>query len=156
MAGIGFALERLYRSTSLGDRMASFAHASIVAAGPCLFAVLCIWLIGASISELEGQTTIAAFRALIIYSFALSFVVTAPIALASARLVSDKLHDQRVGEIPGIMLAAFGLAAVLLIISAGALFGVPLDLQAAAVIAAVANCSLMRLIWVACLLASVT
>jgi polysaccharide biosynthesis protein PelG len=156
MAGIGFALERLYRSTSLGDRMASFAHASIVAAGPCLLTVLCIWLIGATITELEGQTTIAAFRALIIYSFALSFVVTAPIALASARLVSDKLHDLRVGDIPGIMLAAFGVSAVLLVVSASALFGVPLDLQAAAVIAAVANCALIGLIWVACLFASVT
>ena len=47
MAGIGFALDRLYRSNSITDRMASFAHASVIAAGPCLFAVLCIWLIGA-------------------------------------------------------------------------------------------------------------
>ena len=51
MAGIGFALERLYRSNSLTDRMASFAHASIVAAGPCLLAVLCIWLISITIQE---------------------------------------------------------------------------------------------------------
>jgi len=42
MAGIGFALERLYRSNSIADRMASFAHGSIVAAGPCLLSVLCI------------------------------------------------------------------------------------------------------------------
>src|ERR1700730_7977649 len=125
MAGIGFALERLYRSTSLGDRVASFAHASIVAAGPCLLAVLCIWLISATISELEGKTTIAAFRALIIYSFALSFVVTAPIALVSARLVSDKLHDLRVADIPGIMLSAFACSAALLVASATALFGLP-------------------------------
>ncbi|MEA3070680.1 MAG: polysaccharide biosynthesis protein PelG, partial [Alphaproteobacteria bacterium] len=68
MAGIGFALERLYRSNSFAGRMASFAHASIVAAGPCLLSVLGIWLISATISELEGKTTIAAFRALIIYS----------------------------------------------------------------------------------------
>src|SRR4029450_7535509 len=93
MAGIGFALERLYRGNSIADRMASFAHASVIAAGPCLAAVLCIWLISATISELEGKTTIAAFRALVIYSFALSFVVTAPIALVSTRLISDKLHD---------------------------------------------------------------
>ena len=56
MAGIGFALERLYRSNSITDRMASFAHASVIAAGPCLAAVLCIWLIGAMITELEGKT----------------------------------------------------------------------------------------------------
>jgi uncharacterized membrane protein len=156
MAGIGFALERLYRSSSLGDRVASFAHASVVAAGPCLLSVLCIWLISATISELEGKTTIAAFRALIIYSFALSFVVTAPIALVSARLISDKLHDLRVADIPAIMLMAFGCSAVLIVVCATALFGLPLDLEPAVVIAAVANCALIGLIWVACLFASVT
>jgi len=156
MAGIGFALDRLYRSTSLTDRVASFAHASVIAAGPCLLSVLCIWLISATISELEGKNIIASFRALIIYSFALSFVVTAPIALVSARLISDKLHDLRLADIPAIMLAAFGASAVLLVGCASALFGLPLDLQSAAVIAAVANCALIGLIWVACLFASVT
>ena len=115
MAGIGFALERLYRSNSIADRMASFAHASIVAAGPCLLSVLCIWLISATINELEGKTTISAFRALIIYSFALSFVVTAPIALVSARFISDKLHDRDVAAVSGIMLAAFGFSAVIIV-----------------------------------------
>ena len=52
MAGIGFALDRLYRSNSISDRAASFAHATVVAAGPCLFAVLCIWLITTFNSEL--------------------------------------------------------------------------------------------------------
>src|SRR5260370_34728353 len=122
MAGIGFALERLYRRGSCADRLPSFAHDSSIAAGPCLLSVLCIWLISATISELEGKTTIAAFRALIIYSFALSFVVTAPIALVSARFISDKLHDLRVADIPGIMLAAFGSSAVLIVPSATALF----------------------------------
>src|SRR5437762_1085573 len=116
MAGIGFALQGLYRSSSIADRIVSIAHASVIAAGPCLFSVLCIWLISNMISELEGRTTIAAFRALIIYSFALSFVVTAPIALVSARLISDKLHDRDVASVPAIVLAAFwstGIVSVL-------------------------------------------
>jgi uncharacterized membrane protein len=118
--------------------------------------VLGIWLISATISELEGKTTIAAFRALIIYSFALSFVTTAPVALVSARLISDELHDFKISNIPGIMLAAFGLSAVLTIAAAVALFGVPLELQPTTVIAAVANCALIGLVWVSCLFASVT
>jgi uncharacterized membrane protein len=156
MAGIGFALERLYRSNSIADRMASFAHASIVAAGPCLLSVLCIWLISATISELEGKTTISAFRALIIYSFALSFVVTAPIALVSARFISDKLHDRDVAAVSGIMLAAFGFSAVIIVAVGTLLFGLVLDLDAAASVAAVANCALIALVWVACLFCSVT
>jgi polysaccharide biosynthesis protein PelG len=156
MAGIGFALERLYRSNSIADRMASFAHASVIAAGPCLAAVLGIWFISATVSELEGRTTVAAFRAVIIYSFALSFVVTAPIALVSARLISDKLHDRKVTAVPAIMLAAFGLTTVSALAFAVLLFGVALDLETAAVVAAVANCALIALVWVACLFSSVT
>src|ERR1700737_456206 len=156
MAGIGFALERLYRSNSFAGRMASFAHASIVAAGPCLLSVLGIWLISATISELEGKTTIAAFRALIIYSFALSFVATAPIALVSARIMSDELHDFRISNIPGIVLAALTFSAVLTIAAATALFAVPLELEPTAAIAAVTNCALIGLVWVSCLFASVT
>src|SRR5436190_6467758 len=156
MAGIGFALDRLYRSGSIADRMASFAHASIVAAGPCLLSVLCIWLISATISELEGRTTIASFRAVIIYSFALSFVLTAPIALVSARVMSDKLHDREVSFISPIMLAAFAFTCLISIGVAAALFGFVLDLDATAAIAAVANCALIALVWVACLFSSVT
>src|SRR5437763_663613 len=156
MAGIGFALERLYRSASLGGRMASFAHASIVAAGPCLLAVVAIWLIGASNNELEGKTTIATFRAVIIYSFALSFVITAPVALVSARLISDKLHDRALAPIPGIMLAGLLFSAALSIGTAAALFGLALGLGWVAAIAAIADCALIALIWVACLFCSVT
>jgi uncharacterized membrane protein len=156
MAGIGFALERLYRSSSIADRMASFAHASIIAAGPCLLSVLCIWLISATISELEGKTTIAAFRALIIYSFALSFVITAPIALVGARLISDKLHDRDVAAVPGIMLAAFCFTTVIIVAVGTLLFGFALDLEPMASVAAIANCALIALVWVACLFCSVT
>ncbi len=156
MAGIGFALERLYRSNSITDRMASFAHASVIAAGPCLAAVLCIWLIGAMITEHEGKTLIAAFRALVIYSFALSFVITAPIALVSARLISDRLHDRAVAAVPGIMLAAFALSAAVIVATGAPLFGLLLDLATTASVAAVANCVLIALIWVACLFCSVT
>src|SRR5712671_4376664 len=123
MAGIGFALNRLYRSDSLANRAVSLGHAMVIAAGPCLFAVIGIYLITTFNVELEGHTTIAAFRALVIYSFALSFVITAPIGLVSCRLISDKLHDRDVGAVPGIVLVAVVLSAVVTFAAAGVLFG---------------------------------
>jgi polysaccharide biosynthesis protein PelG len=156
MAGIGFALDRLYRSNSIADRMASFAHASVIAAGPCLLSVLCIWLISSFNNEMEGRTTIAEFRALVIYSFALSFVVTSPIALVSTRLVSDKLHDREVGAVPGIMLAALALSAAIAVVVAGVLYGLGLDLGGMVTVAAVVNCALIALVWVGSLFCSVT
>ena len=119
MAGIGFALNRLYRSDSLANRAVSLGHATVIAAGPCLFAVLGIYLITILNAEPEGQTTIAAFRALVIYSFALSFVITAPIGLVSCRLISDKLHDRDVAAVPGIVLVAIVLSAVVSVVAAG-------------------------------------
>ena len=156
MAGIGFALDRLYHSNSIADRMASFAHASVIAAGPCLLSVLCIWLIGSFNSELEGRSTISAFRAIVIYSFALSFVVTAPVGLVSARLVSDKLHDRDVAAIPGIMLACLTVGAIAVVGLAGILFGGLLKLNGPVVVAAIVDSALVALIWIGCLFCSVT
>src|SRR5262249_30255376 len=147
MAGIGFALDRLYRSDSIVDRMASFAHASVIAAGPCLLSVLCIWLIGSFNSELEGRSTITALRALVIYSFALSFVVTAPFGLVSARRVSDKLHDRDVAAVPGIMLACLVVGAGVTVSLAVVLFGGLLVLDPPVVMAAVVDSVLVALIW---------
>jgi uncharacterized membrane protein len=156
MAGIGFALDRLYHSNSIADRMASFAHASVIAAGPCLLSVLCIWLIGSFNSELEGRTTISAFRAIVIYSFALSFVITAPVGLVSARLVSDKLHDRDVAAIPGIMLACLSVGAVAVMVASAILFGGRLTLDTPVAAAAMVDCALIALIWIGCLFCSVT
>ena len=156
MAGIGFALNRLYRSDSLANRAVSLGHATVIAAGPCLFAVLGIYLITTLNSELEGQSTIAAFRALVIYSFALSFVITAPIGLVSCRLISDKLHDRDVAAVPGIVLIAVVLSALAVVAAAGVLFGVVLDLDGRTIVAAVVNSAVVGLVWIGCLFCSIT
>jgi len=156
VAGIGFALDRIYRSGSIADHIASFAHASVLAAGPCLLSALCIWLIGSFNNEVEGRTIMAEFRALVIYNFALSFVVTSPIALVSARLVSDRLHDRDVSAVPGLMMAALGFSSVATIVFAILFYDAALDLDAHVAVASVVNCALIAFVWVACLFCSVT
>ena len=156
MAGIGFSLDRLYRSESIADRMAAFAHASIVTAGPCLFSVLCIWLIGVFNSEMEGHSTIAEFRVLVIYSFGLSFVVTSPIAPLSARPLSDRLYERDVGAVSGLMLAAFGFTALSIILASALIYGFLLDLEPAVVVAAIATSALVAFLWIGGLFCSAT
>src|SRR5437762_2798860 len=53
-------------------------------------------------------------------------------------------------------IAAFGLTTVSILVCAALLFGVALDLETTADVAAVANCALIALVWVACLFGSVT
>lgn len=156
MAGIGFALGRLYHSKSLTNHTAAFAHAAIIAAGPCLFSVFAIWLIGSFNEEIEGARIIAEFRALVIYDFALSFVVTSPISLVAVRLVSDRLYDRDVGSILGLALAALGFAGAATVIFSILFYGLTLDLSPLVLIAAVANCALLAFAWVGCLFCSVT
>lgn len=156
MAGIGFALGRLYRSDAITSQAAAFAHASFIAAGPCLFSVLAIWAIGSFNVEVEGRTFIAEFRALVIYNFALSFVITAPISLVAVRLVSDRLHDRDVSSILGLFLAALGLAGAAAMVTAILFYGSTLNLDAFVLVAAVANCALLAFVWVGSLFCSIT
>jgi uncharacterized membrane protein len=146
----------MYRSGSITEQMASFAHASVLAAGPCLLFVLCIWLIGSFNSEAEGHTTIAEFRVLVIYNFALSFLVASPNALVSARLGSDRLHNRDVGAIPGLMLAALGFTGAASIVVAALFYGGALDLDPNVVVASVVNCTVIAFVWVGFLFCSAT
>lgn len=156
MAGIGFALGSLYRSHKIADRVAAYAHAAIVVAGPCIAAVLCIWLIGAIVADTVEQVTIAAFRALIIYCFAISFVITAPLAYVVARLVSDKLHERDVTPVGSLMLAALGSTAVGVAVIAVPVFCFMLKLAFPVLIATVADCALIGFVWVAVLFCGAT
>jgi uncharacterized membrane protein len=156
MAGIGFALGSLYRSHTIADRAAAYAHASIVVAGPCIVAVLCIWLIGAFMADSVEQVTVAAFRALVIYCFAISFIVTAPIAYVSARVVSDKLHERDVTSVSAIMLAAIALTAITTVSIAAPVFRLLFDLDDAVLVATIVDCALIAFVWIGALFCGVT
>jgi uncharacterized membrane protein len=156
MAGIGFALGSLYRSHTIADRAAAYAHAAIIVAGPCIVAVLCIWLIGVFMADTVDQVTISVFRALVIYCFAISFVVTAPIAYVSARLVSDKLHERDVTSIFAIMLAAIALTAIVVVAIAAPLFRFLFNLDDAVLVATAIDCTLIAFVWIGALFSGVT
>ncbi len=156
MAGIGFALGRLYRSHTIADRAAAYAHAAIVVAGPCIVAVLCIWLIGVFMADPVDQVTVSAFRALVIYCFSISFVVTAPVAYVSARLVSDKLHERDVTSISAIMLAAIAMTAIVMVAIAVPFFRLLFALDDAVFVATVVDCMLIAFIWIGALFCGVT
>ena len=75
MAGIGFQLRKLSRQDTLSSVVAAVGHAAVIAAGPWLFTIMSLAAITLSTERVAGLETLAAFRIVIIYAFAISLVV---------------------------------------------------------------------------------
>jgi uncharacterized membrane protein len=119
----------------------------VIAAGPWLFTIFSLATITAFTERLAGAEALATFRATIIYGFATSLVVSAPVTIVATRLLADNLWKRTVEPIRGILVAAmaFAIAAVSLAVAGlVAYFKVPFDLA----LALYATTATVSLIWV--------
>ena len=89
MAGIGFQLRKLSREDTLSSVIAAVGHAAVIAAGPWLFTILSLAGITLTTERIAGLETLAAFRIVIIYVFAISLVLTAPNVNTSTQSVPN-------------------------------------------------------------------
>ena len=110
MAGIGFQLRTLSRQDTLSSMVAAAGHAAVIAAGPWLFTILSLAAITLTTERVVGLDTLATFRIVIIYAFAVSLVLTAPVTMVATRLVADALWLKKPEAIPPLLLGAFTLA----------------------------------------------
>ena len=110
MAGIGFALRTLGRQETLSALVKASGHAAVIAAGPWLFTVFSLATISGLAEQIVGQATLASFRAVIIYAFATSLVLAAPITIVATRLVADQLWQGETGKIRALLISGFVLA----------------------------------------------
>ena len=107
MAGIGFALRSLARQESLSALVKASGHAAIIAAGPWLFTIFSLATITALVERIVGGDTLATFRAIIIYAFATSLVLVAPVTIVATRLVADELWRHETGKVRALLIAGF-------------------------------------------------
>ena len=108
MAGIGFEIRRLGRQETLTSMASAFGHAAVVAAGPWLFTIFSLAFITLSVERIVGLDALANFRIVIIYAFAISLVLTAPVTIIATRLVADRLWLKDTSGVRGLLLAAYG------------------------------------------------
>jgi uncharacterized membrane protein len=148
MAGIGFQLRALSRQETLSSVVAAAGHAAVIAAGPWLFTILALASITMLTEEIAGRDTVATFRIVVIYAFAVSLVLTAPVTIIATRRVADALWLKRPQDVPPLLFGAFAWA----MIAAGAgvaalclMFKPPAPIA----IALAAMSLLVALIWVA-------
>lgn len=148
MAGIGFALRELARRETLSSVLSAAGHSAIIAAGPWLFTIASLAAITAASERLAGHETLATFRAVIIYAFATSLVLTAPIAIVATRLLADQLWQRQTERVRPLLVAAMVLAIAIVGLGVGALvlyFNMPPKLA----MALYAVTCVVAMIWIA-------
>lgn len=110
MAGIGFELRRLSREQSLSGLVSALGHAAVIAAGPWLFTIASLATITLIAEQVAGLQTLATFRAVIIYAFAVSLVLTAPVTIVATRLVADALWLKKAERVRPLLFGAYAAA----------------------------------------------
>jgi len=148
MAGIGFELRKLSRQESLSSVLAAGGHAAVIAAGPWLFTIASLATISITVERFVGLDALADFRAIIIYAFAISLVITAPVTMVATRLVADALWSKKPERVRPLLLAAIGLSSALVAIGVIAL-SVYFQLSLSTAIALGSATMTVALIWVA-------
>ncbi len=147
MAGIGFELRKLAERDTLSTVLAAGGHAAVIAAGPWLFTILALAAIGITTERLVGLDRLADFRVVIIYIFAVSLVLAAPVTMVATRLVADALWLKRPADIRPLLIAA--LATSLCCVGAGSLvLSLCFQPPASVVAPLVAGSMLVGLIWI--------
>jgi uncharacterized membrane protein len=148
MAGIGFQLRNLAQRDSLSSIVAAAGHAAIIAAGPWLFTILALGFVALITEPIAGLATLSDFRAIIIYSFAVSLVFAAPVTIVATRLVGDALWRKQPERVPSLLVAALAASLVPVALAIMPLL-VLLRPPASEAIALVVGCLLVAMIWVA-------
>ncbi len=148
MAGIGFALRALTRNETLSSVVAASAQAAIIAAGPWLFTIASLTAITATSGPAGGHAVLETFRAVIIYAFATSLTLAAPVTIVATRLLADQLWQRRTDRIRPLLVAAMALAVAAVATGVGLIvvyFAVPFALAVSLMMVA----SIVAMIWVA-------
>src|SRR5690606_2118444 len=91
------------------------------------------------------QTTV--FRVLVIYSFALSLIVTVPISLETTLRVSSLLFERRFSEVQAVYFGALVVTAATTLLAGWLVFGVLLRLPGELLLAALFCLMQVSLLW---------
>lgn len=146
MAGIGFELNKLARRDDLMGIAGAYMHSAFAIAGPWLFTVVALafttYLYGGESSE-EFMN----FRAVIVYNYSFSLVLSAPVYMIMTRYLADQIHVKNVLSTPTVMLESMILVFLsnmaLAVFFYGFYFNMTIELR----LAAFANMFLISGVW---------
>lgn len=149
MAGIGFALQALSRRNTLSAGFAAFAISAVISVGPWLFTVLSVAGINLATVSQTGLHALSEMRIIIIYNFAISLVLSGPIAVVTTRFLADGLYARDMRNAPGALFAALALVFVTQMPVALILYCYVANLTPAMQLISVASYLVVACLWVA-------
>lgn len=115
MAGIGFALKRMFQKETFTNRALAYLYSSFIAAGPWILSVLSINILLFVLSLVDVNITERnLFSATIVYSFIFSQILVSPVQLVVTRYISDNLYLKQYDRIKSTFI---GINNLVLIVS---------------------------------------
>lgn len=147
MAGIGFTLQKLTQKDDLFGVVHAYAVAMLAAAGPWIFTICALAGITNVYTNFFGMEGLLNFRVIIIYNFAFSLVLSAPVFMVATRYIADNIHRRNVTNVPSIMIGTM-IQSYAIQLPVGAIFylgmvELPLSLQLSAML----NLFLLTTVW---------
>ena len=91
MAGIGFKLQRILHEDSYTSTARGYLYAAILSAGPWLFTITSLALIGPLTATVLGDADQNLFRSLVIYAYMLSLATCGPGQMIASRHLADRM-----------------------------------------------------------------
>ena len=148
MAGASLSLRELARRDDASGMLLSYAQAALITSGPWLMtvaAVAAVSRIGLAYVDLQ---TMAVFRSILIYNFALSLVLSGPVLLVATRFLADSRYSGADDFGRSILVSAMALVYGVGVLASLPFYGLAPDLAPAVRIAAIANYFMVAGIWV--------
>lgn len=147
MAGIGFALRKLSRQDNLLGIVQGYALSAVVSMGPWLLTILALTAINVVGGRLGGMGPVADFRAVVIYNFAFSLVLSGPLLVVLTRYLADRIFERRLDGVQGAFLAALAVNLAVQAPPVALFYGLAVTLEPAARVHAVVDFLLIGGIW---------
>jgi len=147
VAGIGFALRKLSKRDDLLGIVQGFTHSSLASSGPWLITILALGSIGILTANVIHYSELTNFRIVIIYNFAFSLVLSAPMVALTTRCLSDQIYEKNVRNAPGMLLGSLLIVYLTQIPIAVFYYFYHVNLEPLARVAAFVNLFLISGIW---------
>lgn len=109
MAGIGFTLRKLARQDNLAGVMQGYALSSVISMGPWLFIILTLTAFNMVGGWVGSPMVITEFRAILIYNFAFSLVLSGPVLVIVTRYLADRIFEKNVSDAQAVFFAALAI-----------------------------------------------
>lgn len=155
MSGISFVLRKLARQNDTLGIGTAIPHASLAVAGPWLFTILVLGIVTAICSYYLNNDAMTSFRLIIMYNFAFSLVLSAPVFMLATHYLADVIYHNREPAAPGILIGSLALIYLIQLPLVALFYFYYADVTHALALSAIINYMLVASIWLTTIFFSV-